>query len=298
MKDRQLNLILPKGRIQAKVISLLDRIGVSINIDGRSYRPACSEPGFSIKLLKPQNIPTLIELGRHDCGFTGRDWVVEKEADVIEGLDLGFDPVRIVAAVPETMAQDESWQEKEIVVASEYRNLAAKFIEKKNLNAIFLQTYGATEALPPEDADLIVDNSATGSTLEKNRLAVVDTLMTSSTCFLINRAANEDPWKQRKISELITLMKSALLADKRVLLEMNVAGENLEKVVSILPCMRAPTISTLMGDQGFALKSAVLSSDIKTLIPRLIEAGAVDILEYKLEKIADPDSGKRMAGND
>lgn len=297
MTEQTLKLILPKGRIQKNVLSLLDRTGVSVFMDERSYRPACSVPEFEIKLLKPQNIPTLIELGRHDCGFTGRDWVVEQEADVVECLDLEYDPVRIVAAMPFSLARDKGWKRRQLVLASEYRNLSRKYIEDSGLKAIFLQTYGATEALPPEDADMIVDNTATGSTLRKNRLKIVDELLTSSTRFLANRRSIEDPWKRRRIEELITLMESALLADRRVLLEMNVSRERFERVVAILPSMRSPTVSTLMGEQGFALKSAVAAARVKKLIPALLEAGATDILEYKLEKIVNPVNGRRI-GND
>jgi ATP phosphoribosyltransferase len=282
-----LRMTIPTGRIQEKVVALLDQIGVRLSRDGRSYKPTCSSDGIDIKLLKAQNIPNLVELGRHDCGFSGYDWIVEQEADVIELLDLQFDPVRIVAAVPEYLAEDEKFRDagRPIVVASEYRNLSADFIGRNNLNAVFLQTFGATEALPPEDADLIIDNTATGTTLRHNRLVEVETLMTSTTRFICNRKAYEDPRKRRRLEELKMLMQSTLRAKERVLLEMNVSSEDFSALVVNLPCMKAPTVSELFRGDGYAVKIAVCADEVPALIPKLVSLGARDILEYKLQKI-------------
>jgi ATP phosphoribosyltransferase len=282
-----LRMTIPTGRIQEKVVALLEQIGVRLSRDGRSYKPICSSDGIDIKLLKAQNIPNLVELGRHDCGFSGYDWIVEQEAEVIELLDLQFDPVRIVAAVPEYLAEGDKFRAagRPIVVASEYRNLSADFIRRNNLNAVFLQTFGATEALPPEDADLIVDNTATGTTLRHNRLVEVETLMTSTTRFICNRMAYEDPCKRRRLEELKMLMESSLRAKERVLLEMNVSTEDFSALVVNLPCMKAPTVSELFRGEGYAVKIAVCADQVPALIPKLVSLGARDILEYKLQKI-------------
>ncbi len=280
-----LRLILPKGRIQENVLSLLRKIGLPFSANGRSLRPACGDGSIEAKILKPQNIPTLVALGRHDAGFTGHDWIVEQEADVVELLDLGFDPVRIVAAVPETLAENDRWKRERLVVASEYRKLAETFIRDRKLDAVFVQSFGATEALPPEDADLIVDNTATGTTLRQNRLRVVDELMRSTTRFIGNRDALEDPDKRKRLDEMVMLMKSILQARDRVLLEMNVSNDCFESLVGDLPCMRSPTVAPLHGEAGYAVKIAVPAQEAPKLIPKLVEAGARDILEFRLEKI-------------
>jgi ATP phosphoribosyltransferase len=279
-----LRLLLPKGRIQARVFALLERIGLAFSNGDHSLRPGCAQPWVEAKLLKPQNIPALISLGRHDAGFTGHDWVVEQAADVLELADLTFDPVRIVAAMPESLAAG-GWQTRPIVVASEYRNLAARYIREKQLNAVFVPSYGATEALPPEDADMIIDNTATGATLRHNHLVIVDELMRSTTRFVANRQAMENPDKRRMLEEMTMLIRSTLNASERVLLEMNVPRECFDQVVASLPCMRSPTVAPLYGDQGFAVKVAVERSAVPALVPRLVAMGARDILEYRLEKI-------------
>lgn len=284
-----IRITIPKGRIQEKVIGLLNQIGLSFSANDRSYRPLCSDSLFVTKLLKSQNIPGLVALGRHDCGFSGLDWVVEQNADVVELLDLGFDPVRIVAAMPEELAQRGDFRKldlgRPLIVASEYRQLAKTFIERHSLNAIFVQTFGATEALPPEDADIIVDNTSSGATLKQNRLVIIDEVMRSTTRFICNRKTLEDPGKRRILTEMTMLMKSTLAARGRVMLEMNVSKEDFDRLVVGLPCMKAPTISELFNGGGYAVKISVPGKDVRNLIPQLVAKGARDILEYKVDKI-------------
>jgi ATP phosphoribosyltransferase len=239
--------------------------------------------------LKPQNIAALIALGRHDCGFTGADWIEEQQADVVELLDLGFDPVRIVAAIPEALLNSPSNplinKERTVVVASEYPLLAQRFIEQHQLNAVFVRSFGATEALPPEDADIIVDNTSTGSTLKHNRLEIIATIATSTTRFVASRQAMQNPVKKAMLEEMVMLMKATLEARKRVLLEMNVSTEQFDGLIAQLPAMRSPTVSPLYGQEGYAVKVAVERKQVSQLVPLLVAAGARDILEYNLEKI-------------
>lgn len=279
-----LKMTVPTGRMQDKVLTLLKGLGIQFNQEARSYRPTCSDSSIEGKFLKAQNIPNLVALGRHDCGFAGYDWIVEQEADVVELLDLGFDPVRIVVAVPENSV-DLTSQNRPLVLASEYKKLAEKYIAEKNLNSIFVRTYGATEALPPEDADMIIDNTATGATLASNRLVIVDEIMRSTTRFICSRQALEDKNKKRQLEELTMLMKSSLAARNKVLLEMNLSAADFEKIASQLPCMKAPTVSELYNGSGYAVKIAVDKKEVPALIPKLVAWGAKDILEYKLEKI-------------
>lgn len=283
-----LKMTIPTGRIQEKVIDLLGRIGLDFSKSGRSYKPITSASGIRAKMLKAQNIPELVALGRHDCGFSGYDWIIERDADVVELLDLGFDPVRIVAAVPDAVANQPGGVKglgRPIVIASEYRNLTESYACKSGLDAIVLQTFGATEALPPEDADMIVDNTSTGTTLEHNRLTIVDELLRSTTRFICNKEALRNPAKRKVLEEMVMLMESSIRAREKVLLEMNVSNDAFDTVVKNLPCMRAPTVCQLYDEQGYAIKVAVPARDVPALIPRLVELGATDILEYRLEKI-------------
>jgi ATP phosphoribosyltransferase len=281
-----LKLVIPKGRIAAQVLGLLDAVGYAVHGTDRSYRPRCSAPGVEVKLLKPQNIPELLALGRHDVGFAGHDWVTEQGAGVDELLDTGFDPVEVVAAVP--LALRETWQRlgRPLIVATEYERLARRFVDERKIEAVVIRTHGATEVFPPEDADMIVDNTATGETLRQNGLAIVDRLLRSSTRLLVWPGVRDAaPARWERIRHLVDLIRGVLLARRKVLLEMNVPHDRLEAVVKALPAMRSPTVAPLHGESGFAVKVAVDRDLVRTLVPLVKSLGASDILEYNLGKI-------------
>lgn len=280
----KLRMVIPKGSLHEGIVNLLHDVGIKIRVRERGYRPIVNDREIEMKIMRPQNIPKLIEMGSHDVGFTGYDWVVETDADVVEVMDLGLDPVRIIVAIPEGKSM-EDLKKKKVVVASEYVNISKKYLDNEGYNYTLLRTYGATEAFPPDDADMIIDNTATGKTLHEHHLKVVDTLMESSTVFIANKKTLKNPWKKDKIEELKMLFKGVLDARERVMLEMNVPKEHFDEIVKNLPCMRSPTVAPLYNEQGYAVKIAVRKDEVPKLIPRLKKLGAVDILEYDIRKV-------------
>lgn len=280
----KLKILLPKGRIYDNVVELFNGAGISIKLPERAYRPTVNQDDLEAKVMKPQNIGKLLELGAHDVGFTGRDWIEETNADVEEVMDLGFDQVRIVAAVPNNM-DDAAIKARRVIVATEYEKIAQRWLDTQKINSLVVRTYGATEVFPPDDADMIIDNTATGRTLIENGLRIVDTILTSSTRMFASKAALADPEKKKKIMELKMLFEAVLDARDRVMLEMNVTRARFEDLVKGLPSMRSPTVSPLYGDDGYAIKIAVKKSEVPKLLPRLKELGATDILEYDLRKV-------------
>lgn len=280
-----IHLAIPKGRIENGVASLLADAGIQLRSGPRGYRPVISVDGFEVKLLKPQNIVEMLAAGSRDIGFAGADWVAEKEADLVELLDTGLDPVKVVAAAPESLLVGGRLPDRHLVVASELGRLATRWIEEQALDATLVHSYGATEVFPPEDADVIVDISATGETLAANGLVVVDELMSSSTRLFASRNAMDSPSKKLAIDGLVLSLESVLQARNRAMVELNVAPEDLETVVEILPCMREPTIATLHGAAGLAVKAAVPRAELPGLIPLLKTRGATDIVVSQLEQI-------------
>lgn len=280
----KLKILLPKGRIYDNVVELFNGAGISIKLPERAYRPTVNQDDLEAKVMKPQNIGKLLELGAHDVGFTGRDWIEETNADVEEVMDLGFDQVRIVVAVPNNM-DDAAIKARRVIVATEYEKIAQRWLDTQKINSLVVRTYGATEVFPPDDADMIIDNTATGRTLIENGLRIVDTILTSSTRMFASKAALADPEKKKKIMELKMLFEAVLDARDRVMLEMNVTRARFEDLVKGLPSMRSPTVSPLYGDDGYAIKIAVKKSEVPKLLPRLKELGATDILEYDLRKV-------------
>lgn len=283
--DDILRLALPKGHMQDGVLRLLSDAGIEIARGRRSYRPSISEPGFSVKLLKPQNIVEMLHGGSRDLGFAGADWVAELEADVVELLDTGLDPVRVVAAAPRALVAPGWPPSGRLTVASEYQRLTQAWIARTGLDARFARSFGATEVFPPEDADCIVDNTATGGTLQANDLVEVDELIRSSTRLYANPAMLEHPQKREQVERLVLLLRSVLDARTRVMMEVNVEPARLEAVIQVLPCMREATVAELHGGSGYAVKAAVPRADLPRLVPEVKAAGGTDIVVTALSHI-------------
>lgn len=284
-KPNRIGLALPKGRMEEAVRALLASAGIRLSAGLRSYRPAISLPGFGVKILKPQNVVEMLDAGSRDIGFAGADWARELDARVEELLDTGLDPVRLVAAAPADLLIDQKLPARPLVIASEYERLAAAWIAGKKLDATLVRSYGATEVFPPEDADCIIDNTATGDTLRGNHLVIVDELMRSSTRLYANPEALKDPVRREVIDNLVMLLQSVIEARSRVMLEVNVSGEWMSSVLAVLPCMREPTISPLHGDSGFAVKAAVPRELLPRLIPEIKQRGGTDIVITTLAQI-------------
>jgi ATP phosphoribosyltransferase len=277
-----IRLALPKGRMQQGVLTLLADAGIDVRTSARGYRPTVSLDGVECKVLKPQSIVEMLHAGSRDVGFAGADWVAELDAELIEILDTRLDPVRIVAAAPRELLQDGRLPAQQLVVASEYQRLTRAWIAEQDLDATFVRSYGATEVLPPEDADCIVDNTATGSTLRANGLQIVDELMTSSTRLVASRRAMDDPGKRERIEGLALLLSAVVEARSRVMVEVNVSEAALDGVIEVLPCMRRPTVSQLAGGGGYAVKAAVPRAQLAAVVPKLRARGGADIVVTEL----------------
>ncbi len=284
-----IRLALPKGRMEQGVLALLADAGIRIRASSRGYRPDVTFPGsgFAVhaKVLKPQNIVEMLHAGSRDFGFAGADWAGELGAELVELLDTGLDPVRLVAAAPSEFVSGGKLPSRPLVVASEYREVTTRWIRSKGLDAKFVKSFGATEVFPPEDADCIVDVAATGATLVANGLVIVDELLTSSTRLYAHPRSLDDPRKRDAADRLVLLLRSVLEARKRVMLEVNVPADRLEAVVGVLPCMREPTIATLHHGAGYAVKAAVPREQLPALIPEIKARGGTDIVVTGLSQI-------------
>ena len=283
-KTTLLKLALPKGRMHDAVIALLADAGIKVTIGGRGYRPVISLDGVTTKILKPQNIVEMLHIGSRDLGFAGADWVAEKQAKLVELVDTELNPVRIVAAMPKRWVSD-GLPERPILIASEYERLTTEWIQKKGLNATFVRSYGATEVFPPEDADCIVDNTATGATLRENGLEIYDEVMRSSTRMYAHPRALDDPARRDVIERIQMLVNSVLAARRRVMVEVNVNPDGLDNVVGVLPSLRQPTISPLHGQSGYAVKAAVPREELARIIPEIKKRGGHGIVITELTQI-------------
>ena len=194
----KLSILIPKGRIFENVSRLFSEAGFPIALADRTYRPSMGAAWLDAKIMKPQNVGELLELGSHDAGFTGIDWIKESGSNVDEVLDLGFYKVRIVAAVPNDY-DEAKLKSKKLVVATEYVNLAEQWLKSSGYQYKILRTFGATEVFPPDDADMIIDNTSSGQTLKDNGLKIIGTLLESSTRFVASKSAMANAEKRGRI---------------------------------------------------------------------------------------------------
>jgi len=269
----------------AGVARLLADAQVPITVTARDYRPAVDLPGFETKILKPRAIVEMLARGARDLGLSGRDWVAESGLDVVELLDTGLDPVRLVAAAPESILTNGRLPDRPLIVATEYVALTRRWIDSAGLDATILPSHGATEVLPPEDADCIVDNTATGATLAANNLRIIDQILESSTRLYASPRALDDPGKRQSIERFTMLVGSVLEARRRVMIEFNVADDALDRAIRVVPCMREPTIAPLHGSVGYAVKAAVPRTQLPNLIPLIKSHGGTDIVVTRPEQI-------------
>jgi ATP phosphoribosyltransferase len=290
MASPRVKIALPKGSLQESTYRLFERAGWKISSSSRSYFPRMDDPELEAVLIRAQEIARYVQDGVMDCGLTGRDWVIENDADVVEVTALVYAkqearPVRWVVAVPEHSEIHDVKDLQGKRIATELVGATKRFLAEHGVEAHVEFSWGATEAKVPTLVDAIVDVTETGSSLRANNLRILTTVIESVTVLVANKTAWEDPAKRRKIEQMAMLLEGALRAEGRVGLKMNVPEGSLGRVVSLLPAMKGPTISKLTSGEWVAVETVIDEKTVREIIPQLKAAGAQDIIEYPLNKI-------------
>jgi len=287
--DDKLILGIPKGSLQASTLDLFERAGYNIHVSSRSYFPSVDDEKMGVIMFRAQEMSRYVEDGVVDVGLTGSDWVIENGSDVIEVAELVYakqslKPVRWVLAVPQEGPVETVEDLDGGIVATELVNVTRKYFEDKGLNVKVEFSWGATE-VKARLLDGIVDVTETGSSLRANKLRIIDTIMTSSTRVIANKAAMAIDWKREKIENIVLLLQGAISAREKVGLKMNVPRTQLEAVSAILPAERSPTISPLGDSDWVAIEVIVEERVERELVPRLKRAGATGLITYPLNKV-------------
>ncbi len=297
---RQLKLALPKGSLEKATFEIFQKAYYRISGQDRTYRPYINDPDIELRILRPQEIPIYVADGVQDVGITGIDWIRETGADVEKVLDLEYGRVKIVTAFPKSAPYEKAselledfWKKgREVRVSAEYLNITADYLKsipsykklfgKKepmivtpwwrkgdNSKAKIYLSFGATEAKPPEIADLIVDVTETGTTLEQNNLRQAETIMTSTAHLVANRSALKDPWKREKIHDLKIMLRGVVEAQKKLHIFVNVREENLQKLLSEMVALKRPTISPLSEKGWYAVNTVISRNELLKMLPTL-----------------------------
>ena len=288
-----LRLVLPKGSLEKATLELFEAADLPVRRNSAvDYKALIDDPRISsVRILRPQEIPSYVAEGLFDLGITGRDWVEETASDVQSLGELKYSkatslPIQVVVAVAgDSSANSISDFKDGVRVSTEYPELTKRYFSKHGIDADIRLSYGASEAKIPDIADVIVDITETGRALRAAGLRIIDTILISYTEVVANRQSFADPDKRHAMDQLMTLLMGTLDARGKVLLKLNVSRDNFESVVALVPALKAPTVSELAHEAGFAIETVVAKNEINTLIPALKDAGATGILELPISKI-------------
>lgn len=291
---------IPKGSLEEATFNILEKAWTKVNRKSRTYRVYLDDPQIIVKMLRPQEIPTLVSEGLYDVGITGKDWVGETKADVEPILDLEYGKIKLVIAFPDnykykdldSMISDYAKKKKILRISSEYLTTASQFIKQcksykkhygnkdplivtpwlrlgSNKNVQIHLSFGATEAKPPEDVDAIMDVTETGTTLRQNKLKIADKVLESTAHLIVNKKSLRDISKREKIFDIVTLLRGAVHGRKYLHIYLNVEKKNLEKLLKQIPSLKRPTVSPLSEDGWFGVNTVIKKEQYHKLIPKL-----------------------------
>ena len=281
---------LPKGSLEESTKKLFAKAGWVITTSSRSYKPAINDPELDGRFVRAQEVSRYVEHGFFDCGLTGHDWVLENESDVVEVCDLVYSRAstqksRWVLCVPENSPVQRAEDLAGKRIATELVGTVRRYFAAKNIPVTVEFSWGATEVKVPDLVDAIVDITETGSSLRANKLRIVDTLLSTNTKLIANKASWADPAKRKKIETIALMLTGALEAGGKVGLKLNAPKSRLNELLKTLPALRNPTISQLASPDWVALETIIDDSVSREIIPRLKSLGAEGIIEYPLNKV-------------
>jgi len=285
-----LRLGLPKGSLQQATIELFEKAGYKVIVRERSYVPTIDDPEIACLMFRAQEMARYVERGVLDVGLTGKDWILENDADVVEVADLVYSKTtakayRWVLAVPEDSDIQSVKDLEGKRIATELVQATKRYLQEQGVSAEVEYSWGATEVKVPLLVDAIVEGTETGSSLRAHHLRIVDTVAESTTKLIASHQAWADAWKREKIEVLAVLLRGALEAEGKVGLKMNVPKARLEQVSRQLPALHTPTISNQVDPDWVAIEVIVDKQFVRDIIPRLRKAGAKGIVEYPLNKV-------------
>ena len=291
MENKPLLMLgLPKGSLQDSTIKLFGKAGFNISVSSRSYRPSIDDEKLDGRFVRAQEVSRYVEHGYFDCGLTGQDWVKENDSDVVEVCSLVYSrasnkPSKWVIAVPEASTVQTVKDLEGKRIATEVVNITRQYLKENGVKAEVEFSWGATEVKVPDLVDAIVDLTETGNSIRANNLRIVDTLLNTNTVLIANKVSWENPAKRKKIENIALLLTSALEANCKVGLKLNIEKSKLEAILADLPALRNPTINRLTDESWVAIDTILDEKVVREIIPELKERGAEGIIEYPLNKV-------------
>jgi len=286
-----LKLGIPKGSLQEKTLEIFRMAGFNIYLNPRSYFPTIDDSEVKVVLIRAQEMSRYVEEGVLDCGITGEDWILENDSKVVRMADLLYakrtlNKVRWVVAVRDDSKIKKLSDLKGKRIATELLKYTKRVLGAKKIKADVEFSWGATEVKVKSGlVDAIVELTETGESLRANGLKEIATICFSTTKFIANKSSIKDKWKKDKMERILLLLGGALEARGKVGLKLNLKEENLDKILSLLPALKRPTISSLTLRGWIACEVIVEEKEVRRILPLLKANGAQGIIEYPLNKV-------------
>ena len=289
MDEDVLKFGIPAGSLQKATVELFQKAGFDIRQSERSYNPSIDDKQLRLVCLRAQEMSRYVQDGLLDAGITGHDWIMENGSDVVEVCELPYSkstsaPARWVLAVANESGITKISDLRGKIIATELVNVTKNYLRNKAIDARVEFSWGATE-IKARLVDAIVELTETGSSLRANNLRIIDTVTTSTTRLIANRASWKQRFKKTKTENISILLKAAIEAGDKVGLKMNVRKDDLGKVLKIIPAEKSPTISDLAESGYVAVEVVIEEKKERSLVPALTRAGASGIITYPLNKV-------------
>lgn len=287
----KLKLGIPKGSLQESTLKIFKQAGYDIGVTSRNYYPSINDDEIECMLIRAQEMARYVEHGQLDCGLTGLDWIKENRADVVEVCELvyakaSFRPIKWVLAVKEGSPYKSAKDLQGKTIATEVVNLTTDYLALHGVSANVEYSWGATEVKVPDLADAIVEITETGSSLRANNLTIIDTVLETTTRFIANKAAYQDPQKRAKIESIVMMLQSVINAVPKVCIMLNAPEARLTEILEVLPC-EMPTVSHLSKGDWVDITAVIDKNTLRDVLPLLKAQGARSIIELPISKIID-----------
>lgn len=272
------------GRLNDDSLKLLKDAGISVDNGIDQLKATSANFPLEVLFLRNSDIPQYLQDGVADIAIIGSNLLEEKPSDIQIVENLGFSKCRVSVAVPNQMEVTQLQDLKNKKIATSYPNTVRKFFGNLNIPIEIHQISGSVEIAPNIGlADAIVDIVSSGSTLFKNNLKEVATILKSEAVLAVSPKIDEE--KKQVLQKFLFRVQSVLKARKSKYILMNVPNDKIEEVSNILPVLKSPTVLPLALAGWSSLHSVIEEATFWEVIDQLKEAGAEDILVSPIEKM-------------
>ena len=292
MRGKKLLFGIPKGSLQENSLLFLRKAGFDIYITPRVCQPKIDDPEMDCFLLRAQEIPKYVSLGKLDVGIAGSDWICEQKAKIVEVYDLDFAKKTVGKAAKWVLAVPDDSPIKSVkdlqgkVIASEVVEVTKNYLKRKGVKAKVEFSWGASEAKPPLFADAVVDITETGESLRANNLKILDTVLETTTKLIASPLAWRDPWKREKIETMAMLVYGHVQGHQMTNIMAHISQRQLEDVLKIIKRFCTPAVKKIAGINYYDLSFRCKERQARELIPALKRVGCEGIVQSTAFKIS------------